>query len=298
MEDYSQLLREVVTPEVMETVFVKEYDQLKQIATEDNRQFGGASITVPVRTSISSNAAAYDKSDVNPAAGTFVGVDATWTKVYHHTAFEVHGIDKSQAMNGGQPSIANLIQDAAAMEMDQLMEVIYDSVWTQVRADIDSSGTAYSDASLSRSTYATLASTEETTDTPITLQLLRTHANTVLLNKMSNKNEYQWIMESAVFNRFEPLVAMLHTWQAGGPGYASGFQSPGSFESVPVYSPKGLTTGDVFFLRKRDFKIKKHREFEIEQVASGRDSAKFVMRVGINAWVENPGFCGKMYSKD
>ena len=184
------------------------------------------------------------------------------------------------------------------MEMGQLFEVIYDSVWAQVRKDIDSSATAYSDASLSRSTYATLASTEETTDTPITLQLLRTHSNTVLLNKSTDKSQYQWIFESAVMNRFEPLVAILHSWQAGGPGYAAGFQSPGSFESVPVFSPKGMTTGDVFFMRKQDFMIKKHRDLEIEQVESGRDSAKFVMRVGINAYVENPGFAGKMYTKD
>ena len=74
MEDYSQILREIVTPKIMETVFVKEYDQLKQIATEDNRKYGGSKITIPVRTSISSNAAAYDKSDVNQVAGTFVGV--------------------------------------------------------------------------------------------------------------------------------------------------------------------------------------------------------------------------------
>jgi hypothetical protein len=74
MEDYSQILREVVTPKVMETVFVKEYDQLKQIATEDNTKRGGASITIPIRTSISSNAAAYTKADVDPVAGTFVGV--------------------------------------------------------------------------------------------------------------------------------------------------------------------------------------------------------------------------------
>jgi hypothetical protein len=226
----------------------------------------------------------------------------TWTKVYQHTAFEVHGIDISQARNGGNPSVSDLITDAAKMEMDQLFEVIYNAVYTQWKADIDSAST-YSDAALSRSTYPVLASQEESTDTQITLALMRSHSNACRLNKSSGpKNNFQFIMETATYEALEPKVAALHSWvindSSRGEAFDGGYQALASFEGQKVFSPAGMTTGDIFYGRKEDFRIRKHRDLSIEQVPSGRDSAKFVMRVGINGYVTNPGFCGKMTSKD
>jgi hypothetical protein len=284
----------------METVFVKPWDELKSSFTEDNRKLGGTRITVPNRTSISSNAAAYDKSDVDPVAGTFVSKDAYWTKVYQHTSAEVHGIDISQAGNGGNPSISSLITDAVAMEMDQLWQVIYNAVYTQIKADIDSAST-YSDAALNRTTYPTLASTEESTDTPITLALLRSHSNAVRLNKACGpKNRYTYAMETKVYERFEPLASALHTWNVNSDTSDKnlGYQVVGTWEGQKVISPQGMTTGDTFYFRKEDVMIHKHRDLEIVQVPSGRDSAKFVIRVGINGYCIRPGFAGKMTSKD
>jgi len=300
VEDYSQLVREVITPEIKETVFTKPWEELKSTFTEDNRRSGGTKFTVPTRTSVSSNAAAYTKADVDPVAGTFVAVDATWTKLYQHTAFEVHGIDESQAANGGNPSVSSLISDAAKMEMPQLWQNIYNSVYAQIKSDIDSSS-AYSDASLSRSTYPTLASTEESTDTPITLALLRTHSNAVRLNKLSGpKKGYTFAMETAVMERFEPLASQLHTWvvDSNTNDKDLGYQTVGTWEGQKVVSPVGMTTGDVFYFRKQDVKIRMHRNLTISQVPSGRDSAKFVIRVGVNAYCDMPGFAGKMTSKD
>lgn len=301
MEDYSQLVREVIQPYIMETCFVKQLEQLEAVGTPDKRKYGGSRITVPIRTSVSSNAAAYDKSDVDPVAGTFVAADAYWTKTYHHTAAEVSGIDLSQAGQGGNPSVSDLIRDAIAMEMAELWAVIYDAVYTQVKADIDSSSN-YSDAALNRTTYATLASQEESTDTAITLALLRDHINAVRLNKLCGpKSGYSWIMQEKVYERFEVLAAALHSWNVEGRANQPvdlGYQRVGTWEGVGVYTPQGMTTGDVFCIRKQDLKIHYHRDFEIEQVYSGRDSAKFVMRVGINGYYINPGFAGKMTSKD
>ncbi len=302
MDDFSQLLREVIQPNIMESVFTKFLNDLKAIGTEDNVKRGGASITIPIRTSISSNAAAYDKTDVDPVAGTFVAVDATWTKVYQHCAAEVHGIDISQAGQGGNPSVTDLITDAILMETGQLQELIFDAILTQWKADIDSSS-AYSDASLNRTTYPTLASTEEDTNTQITIALMRAHSNAVRLNKNSGpKTGFQFVMETATEEAFTPKVAALHGWNLNdtrrGQEVDLGYQAINSFEGQLIYSPPGLTTGDIFYGRKEDFKIHEHRAFEIEQVASGRDSAKFVLRTGINGYVTNPGFCGKMTNKD
>ena len=301
MEDYSQLVQEVVQPGIMETVFNKKIEDLKVLMTADQGIYGGASITRPIRTSVSSNAAAYTKSDVDPVAGTFVGTEATWTKLYYHTTAEVSGIDISQAQGGGQTSIANLIQDAVAIETEAMWEVIFDAFLAQLLADIDSSGTAYSDASLNRSTYATLASTENTTDTPITLALLQAHSNSVRLNKKCGpKSGYTWMMETAVYERFEPLagIQLTHNIDAGAQGIAAGQGQINTWNGERVVSPTGMTTGSIYYARQQDMKYKIHRPLTVEQVPSERDSAKFVVRVGINNWVENPGFCGKMLSKD
>ena len=301
MEDYSQLLREVIEPYIMETHFVKLLNDLKAISTFETIERGGASITVPVRTSVSSNAAAYDKTDVDPVAGTFVATDATWTKVYQHTAAEVHGIDLSQAKNGGNPSVTSLIQDAIAMEFAELEDLIFDAILTQWKLDIDSSST-YSDAALNRTTYPTLASQEDSTTVPLTVALARSHSNACRLNKLCGpKSGFQWVMATAVEEGFTPRAAALHGWNLNdtrrGAEVDLGYQAANSFEGQLIYSPTGMTAGDVFYGRKQDFKIRQHRPFAIEQVPSGRDSAKFVMRTGINGYVINPGFCGKQTNK-
>ena len=284
----------------METVFHKQLSELEQYAMVDRTVTGGSKITIPIRAAVSSNAAAYTRSDVDPASGTFTPVDATFNKDYYHTSWEVSGIDLAQAQAGGQPAISNLITDAAMMEMGQLEEVIYDAIMTDWKLHIDSSP-AYSDASLSRSTYATLASTEENTDTQITLTLARTHSNTVRLNKLCGpKSGFQFLMETAVYEAFEPKVAALHGWSVPSQLGAKdlGYQPIRTWEEQAVVSPQGMTTGDVLYGRKQDFHVYYHRPLTIEQVPSGRDSAKFVARIGINGIVTNPGFCGKMTSKD
>ncbi|MCP4548678.1 MAG: hypothetical protein GY835_19650 [bacterium] len=81
MENYDDLIREVIKPEIMETHFVKQLSQLENLFTKDTKMTGGKVITVPIRTSVTSNAAAYTKADVDPVAGTFTSVDATWNKV-------------------------------------------------------------------------------------------------------------------------------------------------------------------------------------------------------------------------
>jgi len=301
MDDYSQLVRQVVQPEIMETVFTKALDDLKKVAVFDTKRHGGHYIKVPIRTSVSSNAAGYTKADVDPDSGTFVATYGQWTKTYQHTSFEVHGIDEAEAAGGGAEVISGLIRDAWMMEQDQIEQVIFAAILAQWKLDIDETGTYGSYSALSRTTYSTLASYEETTDASITLQYLRTMANTVNLNKKNGgKARYQLLFEPQVYNKFEPVAYGLHGMetQAGQGAQKLGYEGVLTWEQQAVHSITGMTTGDVFYGRKEDFKIHQHRPMSVTQVASGRDSAKFVIRWGITGYVINPGFCGKLLSKD
>ena len=125
---------------------------------------------------------------------------------------------------------------------------------------------------------------------------------------MVNKNcgpisGYVGLMEHSVYNTFRALAAALHTWNSANDNKPvnMGWPEMGNFEGLDIVHPSelpGLTTGDVFMLRREDVRLTHHRPLEIEQVPSGRDTVEFVIRVGINIHVIHPGFQGKMTDKD
>jgi len=300
--NYQPLLEDVIIPDITETYFLKDVNLLTSLFTDMPAAWrkGGPVISKTMRTAVTSNVSDYDRTDVNPESGDSTFVQAYWNKKYTHSAFEVHGIDINEAKNGGLTTITDLIKDAAAVEYAQFRQKLFANLYAMLKADIDSAAT-YSDAALSRSTYTTLASFEDSTDTAITLALLRTAKNTILLNENTMSDQYIHLMEQAVMNVFNPLAAALHTWNTEGvkgASYAAGHQIAGSWEGNDVVTIPGMTTGDTFLLRPQDVYVYNHRPFEIEQVESGKDSAKFVIRAGFNLFVDNPGLQGKQTSKD
>jgi hypothetical protein len=302
MYDYQGLIRDVVQPEIMETVWVKPWDQLRERFTVDDKEYGSGSIVKDIRTSITSNARNYTRADVDPVAGTFGHATAKWTKIYQETAAEVHNHDIAEAANGGITAIAALFQDAVMVETEQLWQLIYDDIYAQMKLDLTLAGT-YSDAALNRTTYPTLQPYNELTDTQITVALMRTMMfQTTLNKKVVQPQSYQLLIESAVNYALKPQVALLHSWvlndKPANQPFDGGYQALGNFEGAEVFSPQGMTTGDVFYARKQDMFVKHHYPLKFDTVPSGRDSVKVVMRVGVNGYVYNPGFGGMMTLKD
>lgn len=302
MGDYQQVLREVVVPEIEDTVFQKKFEEFEAVATIDNGTQGGKQIVRPLEVARDEVAENYDRNDVDPNGGGFTDVDAKWDKTYQQVAFEVHGIDESEATGGGVVGINGaLIMDAAKKAMTDMSQLWWENFYTRLKADIDETAT-YSDAALSRSTYATLASFEENTDTAITIDIWRAAINAILLNKNNgDESNYLALVERQVYNKFKPLAAALNTWNINGvanQGVDAGYQAIANFEGVDVMSLQGMTTGDLFFVRPQDLFIRKHRGLTIKQVDSGKDSAKFVARAGVTSYVMNPGFQGKLTNKD
>jgi hypothetical protein len=299
--NYEQLLEEVVEPELTETVFKKDWDELASMFTVDTSGTGGSDIADTLRTSEDRTARNYTRDDVDPEGGSFTTVKATWEKTYQEVAFEVHNIDLSEASNGGITTVSSLITDAGKVAMRDLKELYWNNLYTRIKADIDDTN-GYGDNSVSRTTYPTLASQVDNTDTPITLALIRSNLQAALLNRNTGgKTRYMHMMESSVYDLFEPLAAALHTWNVTGvanQAIDAGYQVVGNFEGVKVMAPQGMTTGDLFTLRPEDVMIRNHRGLTIKQVESGRDSAKFIARVGITGRVKNPGFQVKQTLKD
>jgi hypothetical protein len=298
--DYNEFIQRVLQQEVVDTVYKRRIDILRRLFPTQS-PVGGDRITEKFEVARSSPASAYTKASVNPSPASNTIVKPYWAKTFYHTACEIEGIDIANAKNGGTD--IDLVRREITMETASLMDVIFSALMTQIKADVDSTSVAYSDASLSRSTYATLASYEEATDTAITIALTRGMINAVTLNKNCGpKSGYVILMEEAVYNVFNPLAGALQTWTLNDVGQNqavdTGYRPAKSFEQVDVEVPSGMTIGDVFMLRRQDVKLTEHMPMEIEQVPSGRHSVMFVIRVGIDVHVIHPGFQGKMTSKD
>ena len=260
----------------------------------------GDRITESFRTAWTSNAAAYDKSSVDVAAATQTLVKPYWTKKNYNASAEVFNIDV--ANNTGNDVAIDLAADAIANELKALAAVCFDAFFTRALADVDSSGTAYSDASLSRSTYATLASYEEVTDATITLAYVRAMINGTVASKNVDRRDYVILMEETTYNTFTTLAAAEHTWNQAGDvslsGRSYGYAPTGTFEGIPVYSIPGMLTGSVYMLRVQDVKIVENDAMRIEMKNSERDTQLAQIYYGFTPYIINPGYQGKMLNKD
>lgn len=303
--DYNEFIQRELIPDIIDGVIYRSLDPWFRVFGRAEAQ-GGDRITSRMRTAWTSNAAAYTKADVDPASATQTLVKPYWAKTFWHGAAEVHGIDLSNSATSQERSrVENMLGDATRMEVADMMDIIVAAFYTRLKADIDSSGTAYSDASLSRSTYAVLASYEEGTDTAITLALWRAMVAAVRLDNQVKLSDYIALVEEAVLGVLQPLAAALHTWNVtgvAGRAVDMGYQPLANFEGLDIADPyadfANMTTGDIFMLRKQDVQITPHRPLTLSPVPSGRDSIKIVPRIGINIHVDNPGLQGKMTSKD
>lgn len=298
--DYNEFVQRVLRDEVYDDVFRKDLEDL--LGWFPRRPLtGGDRITEKFEVARNSPATSYDKSDVDPVSATNTLVKPYWDKTQDHTAAEVSNIDISNAKAGGTD--LDLVRQEVMKEAASLKDTVWSKVMTQLKADVHSSATTYSDKGLSRSTYPVLASYLEDTDTAVTLALVRGMVNTVMLNKNNGPLQgYIGLFEQAVYNKFKPLAAAVHTWTindaASGQSVDTGYQPVRSFEELAIEKPQGMTTGDILMLRRQDVLVSEHRPMEITQVPSGKDSVKFVIRLGLDAHVVHPGFQGKMTDKD
>ena len=299
--DYNEFIQRELKPALVDTVIYDAIEPFMRYFTR-GEVLGGDRITAKFRVGHTSNNAAYDKSDVDVAAATQTLVKPYWTKKQYQGMAEVHGIDISNDRPNSQG--INLLGDAVEKEAEAMKDTIQAALLAQILADVDSSGTAYSDGSLSRSTYSTLASYEETTDATITLAYMRTMIQTVILNKPVRLQDYICMCEGSVYYTFKALAAALHTWNtATTPGSTQpmGWSDFDNFEGLAFAQPTdftNMTTGSLFMLRRQDVFITEHRPLEMKIKESNRDSSKVAMYYGINGHVENPLYQGKMLSKD
>lgn len=290
MYDFSDLIENVLLPDLEKTKLVKPYEDLKNTLAFEAVNDGGKQIEKDIQITNPSTARNFTTADVDPVAPKPTYVKATWTHKYSESPFEVPEIHINQAMGRGDVAVESLINDAMRDCYENLINLLFDNVYARIKADLLNSGT-YSDAALDRTVYTALAVHNETTSTNLTYGLIRSTRNTVTNGKPVGDNlaqEYVWLIENTAFDTLEPQLALLTTWNAVNDGQKkdAGWAPIGAIQGVPTYKTEGMTDGDVFFLRKQDVHIREHMPRRVTYVDPGRFSVKGIMRIGMTPWVE------------
>jgi hypothetical protein len=126
--------------------------------------------------------------------------------------------------------------------------------------------------------------------------------NTTKLKNV-DRRDYVILMEEVTYNTFTKLAAAEHTFNQNGDavtlnGRTYGYAPTAVFDGIPVYSVPGMTTGSVYMLRVQDVKLVENDAMRIEVKNSERDTVLVQIYHGFTPYIINPGFQGKMLSKD
>lgn len=164
----SYLVRDVWLPQLSQNVFYNTwmFDQ-SYFPIVDSP--GGAAIQVPVEYSVSTNVGTFAYDDAMVAPYTSNHIKGYFNKDHFQESVRTFGVYEDYLANGSGNQLPSLDYIRKAFEGGMLN--LRDKITTTVIADLESqidSSSAWSDASLTRSTYS-LAAYEETTSTALTI---------------------------------------------------------------------------------------------------------------------------------
>jgi hypothetical protein len=297
--DYQPIIENEVMPDIVDNIVTKEVNKLYSWFTKNTNIKGGDRITDQNAIALTGAGGAFTRADANPPSLTKTFAKPHWLKKYYHEAVEIRREDLDE--HGTASPDISLISSATADATKLVMEYVFDGIMTQIKSDVDATGD-YSDAAITR--VAALASYENTTDTAMTLALIRAGRDAIRLKKDFSPEQYQLMFENNVWDVVQPLIAVqgndTTAWVQNDPGdgVKSGYRKVTGFDDIDVASMYGMTVGDAFMLRKADVQIQEHKGLEIEQVEMDAYSLRFVVRIGVNGWVRRPAFQAKWTNKD
>ena len=296
MYDYDAIIEDEVLPGCEDEVFVKPLEQLYSLGTLDTSQISGDKIQKKIKTGRTSAAREFTRADVHPTGGSSSFVEAYWNKRYFEVPCEVHKLDLQEAKGKGVQAIVDLLNDAVTDALSDLKGQIFDRCMTQIRADLNASGT-YSDAGLTRTTVTTPYNDDVDSTIAVT-DLDEAHFGVRFGKKKASG--YNWIVEPTVNYTLQNLVGAMHTWNAENDGKAinGGYAPVGRYKNAPVHEMDSMTVGDTFYIPKSHLIFNEHMAMDREQVDPGKYALKWIFRMGVNAHVEKVLQCAWLSNKD
>lgn len=310
-ETFSTLVREVWWPELMVTHF-RNFWMFDQNYFEMVPALGGSAINAGYEYTVSSNVGTYnyDDSMVEPYSSS--QVKAYFNKDHFQEAVRIFGVYKDYLSNGGSETAA---LDYARKSLEGGMLNLRDKITTTMISDLETqvdSSTAYSDASLSRTTYASLKSYEEATSTALGMAHLEDAVEALMTHVtygqgVRSEQDLLWMVPRNQLTNLSRLVTgqaynasffqMMTSTQDMGPADAGRVFRTKTFEGIDIVSVPDMTTTVLLCLHKPDVKIVETRPFTIKEKSETADTELYQLTAAYNAVAKRPGNHAKLSGK-
>jgi len=262
---------------------------------------GGSTINIALDYAVSTNAEAYVQGAPMPVAHTLSDVRAYVTKDYFQEGGKVHGDTISQLGGGGGNVPIDPVQKAIRTSILNATDLASTTMLTDLASFVDST-TAYSDASLNRTTYS-IAAYEDAHSGALTRAAL-----TDMIEAVQNTTYGFVPLDDLVF--LMPPNQHTNLANLGGAQYGEfnfnvdaqsmlPFDSGTKFrcqtyESVPILQVPDMTSTEIYLVRKSATKFHLHEGIKTvpKDVAEWADY--WLTTMGVNLVISDPKRCGKL----
>jgi hypothetical protein len=267
----------------------------------------GDTISTGYETSVTTNVGTYtyDEAMVDPYSTTQVKAYFNKDSYQESTrSFNMHIENRQGTYETGT-------LDAERRTIEGGVKNLKDKVTTTAIADLEAqidSSTAYSDASLSRTTYATLKSYEEATSTALTLAHLE-DALEALENRstyglgVEDSSKLMWMMPRNQLTNLSRLALGSSALTATDKMGMSGSIDAGrafrtvAFEGVPIMVVPEMTTTVILLVYTPDIVVFENRKLKITEKDENADTNLNLLTAGYNIIAMNPNNHAKLSAK-
>ncbi len=308
-DTFSTLLREVWTPELIQTLFWNTFPfdgTFGPMVTPP----GGDSIDTGYLYSVSTNAAAYDYDDVMPTADNSSQIRAAFTKTWYQGAAQTYGQYRDMQQNGG--TYVGIDQDRMAIELatKNLVDVAAVALLGELETQLDAANT-YSDTALTRATYD-MVTYEEDTSTALTMAHLEDMIEalenvTYMAGGARSRKEYMILMPRNQLTNLSRLTGggayntlewhMNTNIQDMSPVDAGRTFRLAAFEGIDLVVVPDQTSTTLLMVHKPSVKIFENRALTIKEKDVQADSTLWHLTCGYNLVAANPKIHGKLSDK-
>lgn len=300
---FTSYLKEVYLPQAVKIVFQDDvwFNQPFIEVVPAAQCPAGPHINVILDYAVSTNAEVYVQGAPAPSAYTMSDARAYFTKDFFQETAKVHGDTLAMLANGGNNTTEEAMQKSIMQGVMNLKALMTSSFLTDLAAQVDST-TAYSDASLSRSTYA-CASYEAGSISALTRADLMDAIEGLMAGTygpIPQLNDLLWLMPpnqhtnlanlqmGAQYAEFSTDASNMSAVDTG-----AKFRTD-TFESIPILQIPTMTTTEIYLVKRSATKIYMHNDITAVQKDSAEWAENWLITGGANLVVSDPRCCGKL----
>lgn len=299
---YTEYLNEAYIPRVHSMVFFNSWwlNQPFFEVVQPAACPGGPSINLLLDYSETTNAEVYARGAPMPDPDTTSSIRAYHTKDFFQGSAKVYGDQKAQTVGTDAWNVAqDPNQKAINQSVKNMVDLMSTTFLTDLGAHVDSA-TAYSDASLTRATYA-CAAYEAAAGGALTLadleDMIEALQNTTYgvvdtddLVFLCARNQLTNLSRLALGAQYMEFNASMQ----GGPADAGRVTKTREFEQIPIMVVPDMTNTEWYLVRRSTTKIYYHTAIETVLKDPAEWATQWLTTAGANLVVEDPLRCAKL----